>query len=52
MRGDYLSIYLGHRNLMQTERYMKFTTDMFADEFHKFADYSASIFPEVHYEED
>lgn len=48
----YLSIYLGHRNLMQTERYMKFTTDMFADEFHKFADYSASIFPEVHYEED
>lgn len=47
----YLSIYLGHSNLMQTEKYMKFTTDMFEDEFHKFDDYSASIFPEVHYEE-
>lgn len=47
----YLSIYLGHSNLMQTERYMKFTTDMFEDELQKFADYSDSIFPEVHYEE-
>jgi len=47
----YLSIYLGHSNLMQTERYMKFTADMFEDEFQKFSDYSANIFPEVHYEE-
>ena len=36
----YLSIYLGHSNLRQTERYMKFTTDMFLDEFQKFAAFS------------
>ncbi len=48
----YLSIYLGHSNLMQTEHYMKFTCDMFEDEFQKFANYSANIFPEVHYEEE
>ena len=48
----YLSIYLGHSNLMQTEHYMKFTCDMFEDEFQKFANYSANVFPEVHYEEE
>lgn len=47
----YLSIYLGHSNLMQTERYMKFTTDMFEEEINRFSEYSANIFPEVHYEE-
>lgn len=48
----YLSIYLGHENLMETERYMKFSAEMFQDDFQKFADYSASIYPEIHYEED
>lgn len=47
----YLSIYLGHNSLKETERYMKFTTDMFVDEFHKFADFSNGVFPEVCYED-
>lgn len=46
----YLSIYLGHNSLKETERYMKFTTDMFADEFQKFAAFSEGVFPEVCYE--
>lgn len=48
----YLSIYLGHSNLRQTERYMKFTTDMFLDEFQKFAAFSGDAFPEVCYEDE
>lgn len=47
----YLSIYLGHSSLVETERYMKFTTEMFKDKFRKFHDFSSSIYPEVHYEE-
>ena len=47
----YLSIYLGHNSLKETERYMKFTTDMFMDEFQKFAAFSGGVFPEVCYED-
>ncbi len=47
----YLSIYLGHNSLKETERYMKFTTDMFAGEFQKFAAFSEGVFPEVCYED-
>ena len=47
----YLSIYLGHNSLKETERYMKFTTDMFIDEFQKFAAFSDGIFPEVCYDD-
>ena len=47
----YLSIYLGHNSLKETERYMKFTTDMFIDEFRKFAAFSDRVFPEVCYED-
>ena len=46
----YLSIYLGHNSLKETERYMKFTTDMFVNEFKKFAAFSDGVFPEVCYE--
>lgn len=47
----YLSIYLGHNNLRGTERYMKFTSDMFEDEFQRFASVTESVFPEVRYED-
>lgn len=33
--------------LRQTERYMKFTTDMFIDGFQKFAAFSEDAFPEA-----
>ena len=47
----YLSVYLGHNSLKETERYMKFTTDMFADELQKFAAFNEGVFPEVCYED-
>ncbi len=47
----YLSIYLGHHSLKETERYMKFTTDMFMDQFQKFAVFSDGVFPEVRYDD-
>lgn len=47
----YLSIYLGHNNLKETERYMKFTNDMFWNEFQKFASFTENVFPEVQYED-
>lgn len=47
----YLSIYLGHNSLLETERYMKFRPEMFQEEFQKFYDFSSDIYPEVHYEE-
>lgn len=47
----YLSIYLGHDNLMETEKYMKFSSDMFPEEMEKFNEYIEGLFPEVDYEE-
>lgn len=47
----YLSIFLGHNSLVETERYMKFNTSMFMDQFQKFAVVTSTVFPEVHYEE-
>lgn len=47
----YLSIYLGHESLTETEKYMKFPSEMFQDELDKFGEYTGSLFPEVDYEE-
>lgn len=46
----YLSIYLGHNSLRETEHYMNFTTDMFIDKIKKYSN-SINVFPEVTYEE-
>lgn len=46
----YLSLYLGHKSLRETEKYMKFSSEMFPDEMECFADFTKSIFPEVDYE--
>lgn len=45
----YLSVYLGHESILETQSYMKFTTEMFPDEMGLFQDYTAGIFPEVDY---
>ncbi len=45
----YLSVYLGHKSILETQSYMKFTTEMFPDEMGLFQDYIAGIFPEVDY---
>lgn len=46
----YLSIYLGHDSLQETEKYMKFSSELFPEALELFSEYSADIFPEVEYE--
>ncbi len=47
----YLSLYLGHDSLKETEKYMKFSSEMFPDAMDRFADYTVQIFPEVTFHE-
>ncbi len=47
----YLSIYLGHDSLKETEKYMKFSSEMFPDAMELFDGYTAEIFPEVSFDE-
>lgn len=47
----YLSIYLGHNNLAETEKYLKFNSDIFPEHTALFEEFSEGIFPEVCYEE-
>lgn len=46
----YLSIYLGHDSLQETEKYMKFSSELFPVAMELFSDYSADVFPEVAHE--
>lgn len=46
----YLSIYLGHENLNETQKYLKFSSEMYPEALQQFSDYTNSIFPEVSYE--
>lgn len=47
----FLSVYLGHGSMEETERYLKFSNDMFPEHTSLFETYAEGIFPEVHYEE-
>lgn len=47
----YLSIYLGHDSLKETEKYLKFSSEMYPEALELFEDYTNRIFPEVDYEE-
>lgn len=47
----YLSVYLGHSNLVETEKYLKFSSDMFPEHTTMFETFSEALFPEVYYEE-
>jgi integrase/recombinase XerD len=47
----YLSIYLGHDSLKETEKYLKFSSEMFPEAMELFEDYTAEVFPEVNYDE-
>lgn len=44
----WLSIYLGHNSLDETQKYLKFSFDMYPEAMDLFENYSESIFPEVH----
>lgn len=46
----YLSIYLGHDSLKETEKYLKFSSEMYPEAMELFEDYTIPIFPEVDYE--
>lgn len=43
----FLSTYLGHDSLYETEKYLKFSGNYFEDTLTKFDDYSGELFPEV-----
>jgi integrase len=47
----FLSIYLGHNSINETEKYLKFSSDMFPEHTVLFETYSEGIFPEVCYED-
>lgn len=46
----FLSVYLGHHDMDETEKYLKFSGDMFPEYTGLFEDYAASVFTEVVYE--
>lgn len=46
----YLSIYLGHENLNETQKYLKFSSEMYPEALQQFSAYTNNIFPEVNYE--
>ena len=41
-----LSVYLGHYDLAETEKYMKFSAQLFPEEMDKFESFSEELFPE------
>jgi len=47
----YLSIYLGHDSLRETDKYLKFSSELFPNAMELFGQYTAQIFPEVNYDE-
>jgi integrase len=47
----YLSIYLGHDSLKETEKYLKFTSELFPDAMELFGRFAAQVLPEVNCDE-
>lgn len=47
MASPYLSVYCGHESLLESEKYMKFSSELFEKEVLRFSDFSEQLFPEV-----
>jgi integrase/recombinase XerD len=47
----YLSIYLGHDSLKETESYLKFSSELYPEAMELFENYTFRVFPEVDYDE-
>jgi integrase/recombinase XerD len=47
----YLSIYLGHDSLKETEKHLKFSNELYPEAMELFEEYTLQVFPEVAYEE-
>ena len=45
----WLSIYLGHNDLQETERYLRSSSELYCDETCSFESYSEEFFPEVNF---
>lgn len=48
----YLSLYLGHDSLKETEKYLKFSHELYPEALKLFEDYTLQVFPEVAYEKE
>lgn len=48
----FLSTYLGHDSLNETDKYLKFSAEMFKDDIDKFSDFSKNLYREVPHEEE
>jgi len=46
----FLSTYLGHDSLKETEKYLKFGSELFPNALELFEDYAGTVFPEADYE--
>ena len=46
----FLSVYLGHHDMDETEKYLKFSGDMFPEYIELFEDFASGVFAEVAYE--
>jgi integrase len=49
--GPFLSTYLGHDSLDETDKYLKFSSVMYPRALGLFEEYTANVFPEVDYEQ-
>ena len=47
MASPYLSVYCGHESLVESEKYMNFSSELFVEDMLLFADFTESLFPEV-----
>lgn len=47
LAAPYLSVYCGHESLLESEKYMKFSSEMFDEEMEVFSKFSDQLFPEV-----
>ena len=43
----FLSTYLGHENIMETDRYLRFTYELYSEAHEKISKYTEYLFPEV-----
>lgn len=47
----FLSTYLGHENIMETDRYLRFSYELYTEAHERISEYTEGVFPEVGNEE-
>ena len=46
----FLSVYLGHEGIYETEKYLKFSNEIFPESIDAFGNFMSGLMPEVDYE--